>query len=67
MKRTKLDDKSEKLVFVGYNSKSKGYKPGSKKTIVSRDVKFDEDDFWNWENQDDDYNFFPLFDDKIWS
>lgn len=44
--RIKLDDKSEKLVFVGYDEKSKGYRlynPTNKKIVVSRDVKFDED------------------------
>ena len=44
-KRTKLDDKSEKYVFVGYDSRSKGYKlynPNSRKIFISRDVEFDE-------------------------
>ena len=43
-KRTKLDDKSEKYVFVGYDSRSKGYKlynPNSRKIVISRDVEFD--------------------------
>ncbi|KAA0032987.1 copia protein [Cucumis melo var. makuwa] len=45
-KRSKLDDKSEKYVFVGYDASSKGYKlynPVTKKTIVSRDLVFDEE------------------------
>ncbi|KAA0051915.1 Retrovirus-related Pol polyprotein from transposon TNT 1-94 [Cucumis melo var. makuwa] len=49
-KRSKLDDKSEKYVFVGYDANSKGYKlynPVTKKTIVSRDVVFDEEASWN--------------------
>ena len=50
-KRTKLDDKSEKYVFVGYDSRSKGYKlynPNSRKIVISRDVEFDEEDCWDW-------------------
>ncbi|KAA0042256.1 copia-type polyprotein [Cucumis melo var. makuwa] len=42
----KLDDKSEKYVFVGYDASSKGYKlynPVTKKTMISRDVVFDEE------------------------
>ncbi|TYK04853.1 copia-type polyprotein [Cucumis melo var. makuwa] len=49
-KRSKLDDKSEKYVFVGYDASSKYYKlynPVTKKTIVSRDVVFDEEASWN--------------------
>ena len=36
--RSKLDDKSEKYVFIGYDPSSKGYKlynPSTKKVIVS--------------------------------
>lgn len=47
--RKKLDDKSEKCIFVGYSDASKAYKlynPITKKTIVSRDVKFIEDKSW---------------------
>ena len=47
MKRVKLDDKSEKLVFIGYDSRSKGYKlynPINGKVIISRDVVFDGED-----------------------
>ena len=62
-----LDDKSEKHVFIGYDAKSKGYKlynPKSKKTVVSRDVKFDEDDSWNWETREENYNFLLFGDDN---
>ena len=40
-KRGKLDDKSEKTIFVGYSERSKAYKlynPITKKSIISRDV-----------------------------
>ena len=49
--RSKLDDMSEKYVFIGYDLSSKGYKlynPSTKKVIVSRDVEFDEEGIWNW-------------------
>ena len=65
--RTKLDDRSEKLVFIGYDGKSKGYKlydPVNRKIVVSRDVMFDEDASWNWEVHEDSVNeFFPFFDE----
>ena len=54
-------------MFIGYDAKSKGYKlynPKSKKTVVSRDVKFDEDDSWNWETREENYNFLPFGDDN---
>jgi hypothetical protein len=48
--RKKLDDKSEKCIFTGYSETSKSYKlynPITKKLILSRDVKFLENQFWN--------------------
>jgi hypothetical protein len=48
--RKKLDDKSEKCIFTGYSETSKAYKiynPITKKLILSRDVKFLENQFWN--------------------
>jgi hypothetical protein len=44
-KRTKLEPSSEKGIFVGYNETSKAYMifiPVQQKTMVSRDVKFEE-------------------------
>ncbi|GKA00599.1 retrovirus-related pol polyprotein from transposon TNT 1-94 [Tanacetum coccineum] len=51
-KRTKLDDKSKKCVFLGVSEESKAYRlynPISQNIIVSRDVVFDEDSSWDWE------------------
>jgi hypothetical protein len=48
--RKKLDDKSEKCIFIGYSEISKAYRlynPITKKLILSRDVKFLENQFWN--------------------
>jgi hypothetical protein len=53
--RKKLDDRSDKCIFTGYNETSKSYRlynPISKKLILSRDVKFLENQFSNeTENQ----------------
>jgi len=47
VKRGKLDERAEKGVFIGYATKSKGYRIfnliGMK--IVSRDVHFDENSY----------------------
>ncbi|XP_028089236.1 uncharacterized protein LOC114289666 [Camellia sinensis] len=51
-RRSKLDETSEKCIFVGYNNKSKGYQLYSlnkNQIIISRDVLFDENASWNWE------------------
>jgi hypothetical protein len=48
-RRTKLDDKSEKCIIVGYGDRMMGYKlynPIIKKVIMSRDVIFEEDKTW---------------------
>lgn len=53
-KRSKLDDKSEKGIFFGYSTQSKGYRIyniKTKKLIISRDVEFDEAASWNWDEE----------------
>ncbi|KAJ7961681.1 Retrovirus-related Pol polyprotein from transposon TNT 1-94 [Quillaja saponaria] len=66
--RSKLDDRSVKYVFIGYDSNSKGYKlynPRNGKIIVSRDVEFNEDETWEWDVQEEEnYNFFPYFEEE---
>ena len=61
--RSKLDNKSENYVFIGYDPSSKGYKlknPSTRKLIVSQDVEFDEV-MRNWSTQEEEkYDFFPL-------
>ncbi|KAM1746060.1 hypothetical protein ACFX11_012725 [Malus domestica] len=50
--RHKLEAKSLKGVFIGYARCEKGYRvfdPLSKRVILSRDVVFDEDSSWNWQ------------------
>ncbi|KAG6475793.1 hypothetical protein ZIOFF_065022 [Zingiber officinale] len=49
-KRTKLEDKSQKCILLGYCENASGYKlynPITQKLMVSRDVKFDEEQAWN--------------------
>jgi len=65
-KRSKLDDKSEKYIFIGYNTNSKGYKlynPDTGKTIISRNVIFDEEGEWDWRSSNENFNFFPQFEE----
>lgn len=53
VKRNKLDDKSIKCVLLGFSSESKAFKmfdPVLKKVHISRDVIFEEDKKWNWED-----------------
>ncbi|TXG55956.1 hypothetical protein EZV62_017269 [Acer yangbiense] len=50
-KRHKLEEKSQKGVFLGYSTQSKGYRVyilETEKLIISRDVQFDEGAFWDW-------------------
>jgi hypothetical protein len=49
-KRTKLDDKSKKLIFIDYDDKSKAYNiydPLTKKVHVNCDVQVNEESIWN--------------------
>ena len=52
-KRKKLDDCGEKCIFIRSNEESKAYKlynPLTDKVVVSRDVIFNEDKSWGWNN-----------------
>jgi hypothetical protein len=52
---TKLDDRGLKMVFIGYEPGSKAYRLYdlvSGRVQVSRDVVFDENTFWRWDNPD---------------
>ncbi|PWA84739.1 zinc finger, CCHC-type [Artemisia annua] len=50
---TKLDDRSNKMVYLGNEQGSKAYRlfdPTTQRICVSRDVKFKEDEAWDWED-----------------
>lgn len=52
-KRVKLDSKSFKCVLFGVSDESKAYRlfdPTTNKIIVSRDVVFEEDQQWSWDD-----------------
>jgi hypothetical protein len=49
----KLADRSTKMVLLGYEPGTKGYRmvdPITEKLCNSRDVKFEEDEAWNWDS-----------------
>ena len=67
VKRDKLDKKATPGIFVGYSSVSKAYKvyhPQTGKMTVSRDVHFNEEQQWNWENSQRTTKLFGNIDDK---
>ncbi|RVW53763.1 Retrovirus-related Pol polyprotein from transposon TNT 1-94 [Vitis vinifera] len=52
IKRGKLNERAKKCVFVGYAAESRGYRIYSlsrMKIVISRDVHFDENSYWNWD------------------
>jgi len=52
-KHTKLDNKSVKCVLLGISEESKAYRlydPLYQKVIVSRDVVFNEEESWSWDD-----------------
>ncbi|XP_022863396.1 uncharacterized protein LOC111383514 [Olea europaea var. sylvestris] len=63
-KRLKLDEKSEKFVFIDYDANSKGYKfynPCNGKIVISRDAKFDEGSSCDWNVlKNEEYVIFPF-------
>ena len=51
VKRSKLDNKGEKCIFLGVSDHSKAYKlynPITKKIVISCDVIFYEESTWSW-------------------
>jgi hypothetical protein len=52
VQRTKLDNRSVKCIFLGVSEESKGYRlfnPITKRVVVSRDVIFEEEKQWDWD------------------
>ena len=49
----KLEDRSRKMVFIGYEAESKAYRaydPTVNRVYVSRDIVFDEAAQWDWDS-----------------
>ncbi|KAK2966970.1 hypothetical protein RJ640_014158, partial [Escallonia rubra] len=64
----KLDDKSEKFIFISYSQQPEGYKLYNhvdKKMKVSRDVTFNEKSQWDWTDQGNDVMMFDYFKKKM--
>ena len=64
--RKKLDDRSEKYIFIGYSDQSKAYilfNPITKKFVVSQNVKFLEDKSWNEMENNACPNIFIMLDE----
>jgi hypothetical protein len=54
----KLDDRSKKMIFVGYESGSVAYicyDPNTQRVHISRDVIFEEEASWDWGEVDRDF------------
>jgi transposase InsO family protein len=52
----KLDDRSRRMIFVGYEPGSMAYRaydPVAERVTISRDVVFDEAAQWSWTSSDD--------------
>jgi hypothetical protein len=48
--RRKLDDRSERCIFVGYSEESRAYRlynPIAKKYVINRDVQFKKNEAWD--------------------
>lgn len=53
-RRTKLDSRSTTCILLGVSEESKGYRlfdPIAKKVVVSRDVIFEEEKKWDWDEK----------------
>lgn len=50
----KFDNRAKKCIFVGYCFNSKAYRlfyPLTGKIVISRDVRFDEQNYWEWNTE----------------
>ena len=65
---TKLEDRSQPMVFIGYELGTMGYKCFDSvnfKVIISRDVIFEEGEKWNWSKQGEGTNSFTFLPDFL--
>jgi hypothetical protein len=62
---SKLTDRSVPMVFIGYETRTKGYRlydPVAKKLHISRDVIFEESRAWKWNQEAPPNADIPVFD-----
>ena len=55
-KRSKLDNRAQKGILIGYGTSTKGYRIfclHTNKVVLSRNVKVDEMTTWDWQNKKD--------------
>ena len=60
--KKKLNDKSGRYIFISFALSSKGsklYNPNNGNIIVSKDVKFNEEEAWDWDAQEYTMILFP--------
>jgi hypothetical protein len=65
---SKLEDRSKKVVLLGYESGAKAYRvfdPVARRIHVSRDIVFDEDASWAWGG--DDWNACEFVVNDVWA
>jgi len=66
--RIKLNVNSKKLIFMGYDQKSKWYNlynPNKGKMVITRDVEFVEKREWDWEvDGGGKYDYLPILDEE---
>ena len=54
---SKLEDRSQPMIFIGYELGTKAYKcfdPVNSKVIISRDAIFEENEKWTWSTQEEE-------------
>lgn len=65
-RRDKLDNKSEKFIFISYDNNFKRYKlynPNKEKTVINRDIIFNKGE-WYFGSNTNDFNFYPFEKDE---
>nr|GEY84074.1 zinc finger, CCHC-type [Tanacetum cinerariifolium] len=63
---TKLDDRSSRMVYLGNEQRSKAYRlfdPTTQRICISRDVKFKENEIWDWKEYMSEY----IYDESEWT
>lgn len=62
-RRTKLDDKNKKFIFISYDNNCQSYKlynPNKEKIVIGRDIIFYKEGEWDFGSNVDDFKFHPF-------